>query len=619
MKRTFTYKDDKSDKFWAIEVQGNEFTVTYGKTGTNGQTQTKTFADAAACKKEADKLIAEKVKKGYAESGGKQPAPESSMPAEKKPDKAEAKPAAGPSASGGVTQEDFYGEWADSDGSTYTINANSFEFAFKKDKRLYLKVSPLQWSALEPEKGRYPFGFIAKGVSSGAYDRSGYEFFKTGVEFEHRFYITKDKQTIKIVRGGYFIDASAKRLEAAQMQQEEKQAEKTAARAALMENRKPFSLTYIDCPTNQFNFEDLSGIESYKNYLIVNQRLRLTLWDMSNPTDIKLINEIPYPRPFWANRLIDNQLIIWGSPDKENNKTAIIVMDISNPQNIKREGEYTLEAGVIEIVKSRGRLLAITSAGICDFQAGKILCKIADMPGKVFEKYRNKKSDPEIEKVANKIMTEVFGEMPEEVLKEVNRRKEKGFIDTAQWVSGYGFDSYPEDWIADDNWMVMAGPHRGVYIFKQMSDGALTLAKHIETQFFMPYMLHWDVPGKSFIICGGDHTILKFDMSVPEKTKRVKGAKTGEHSDLCSQYIRDGNTLLVFGITSSGTNATQDKLFLYEVDVSAEIPEILTKNEIKGFLRKGNSGFDHPRGMVRSGEYLVLCTDNRDLGVMKIS
>jgi len=54
MKRTFTYKDDKSDKFWAIEVQGNGFTVTFGQTGTAGQTQTKTFADEAACKKEAD-------------------------------------------------------------------------------------------------------------------------------------------------------------------------------------------------------------------------------------------------------------------------------------------------------------------------------------------------------------------------------------------------------------------------------------------------------------------------------------------------------------------------------------------------------------------------------------
>ncbi|EMJ49821.1 WGR domain protein [Leptospira santarosai str. HAI1349] len=34
MKHRLTFKDDKSDKFWNIEVGGTSFTVTYGKTGT---------------------------------------------------------------------------------------------------------------------------------------------------------------------------------------------------------------------------------------------------------------------------------------------------------------------------------------------------------------------------------------------------------------------------------------------------------------------------------------------------------------------------------------------------------------------------------------------------------
>ncbi|MGQ2850716.1 WGR domain-containing protein, partial [Leptospira interrogans] len=36
MNHQLTFKDDKSDKFWNIEVSGNSFTVTYGKTGTSG-------------------------------------------------------------------------------------------------------------------------------------------------------------------------------------------------------------------------------------------------------------------------------------------------------------------------------------------------------------------------------------------------------------------------------------------------------------------------------------------------------------------------------------------------------------------------------------------------------
>ena len=67
MKRTFVYTDEKSNKFWTIEVAGNSYTVNYGRVGTAGQTQTKEFADDAACQKAADKLIAEKIKKNYIE------------------------------------------------------------------------------------------------------------------------------------------------------------------------------------------------------------------------------------------------------------------------------------------------------------------------------------------------------------------------------------------------------------------------------------------------------------------------------------------------------------------------------------------------------------------------
>jgi uncharacterized protein (TIGR02996 family) len=66
--RTFTFSDVKSHKFWNIELQGNSFTVTYGRQGTTGQTQTKKFDSAAAAQKEHDKLIKEKLSKGYVET-----------------------------------------------------------------------------------------------------------------------------------------------------------------------------------------------------------------------------------------------------------------------------------------------------------------------------------------------------------------------------------------------------------------------------------------------------------------------------------------------------------------------------------------------------------------------
>ncbi|HFO7404806.1 TPA: DUF4132 domain-containing protein [Escherichia coli] len=65
--RHFIYQDEKSHKFWAMKQQGNELHISWGKVGTNGQSQVKSFADAVAAEKAELKLIAEKVKKGYVE------------------------------------------------------------------------------------------------------------------------------------------------------------------------------------------------------------------------------------------------------------------------------------------------------------------------------------------------------------------------------------------------------------------------------------------------------------------------------------------------------------------------------------------------------------------------
>lgn len=72
--RTFVFQDAKSNKFWNIDFQGTSFTVTFGKSGSAGQTQTKDFADEAKARKAHDKLIAEKLAKGYVETTAK-PAP----------------------------------------------------------------------------------------------------------------------------------------------------------------------------------------------------------------------------------------------------------------------------------------------------------------------------------------------------------------------------------------------------------------------------------------------------------------------------------------------------------------------------------------------------------------
>ncbi len=65
--RQFEYRDDKSAKFWNIAVDGSDMTVTFGKIGTAGQTQIKSFDSETECQKQAEKLVREKTKKGYVE------------------------------------------------------------------------------------------------------------------------------------------------------------------------------------------------------------------------------------------------------------------------------------------------------------------------------------------------------------------------------------------------------------------------------------------------------------------------------------------------------------------------------------------------------------------------
>jgi predicted DNA-binding WGR domain protein len=63
----FEFVGGASKKFWEISVTGNSFTVRFGRIGTAGQAQTKSFADDATAKREAEKLVAEKLRKGYVE------------------------------------------------------------------------------------------------------------------------------------------------------------------------------------------------------------------------------------------------------------------------------------------------------------------------------------------------------------------------------------------------------------------------------------------------------------------------------------------------------------------------------------------------------------------------
>ena len=65
--RRFEFAEGTSSKFWEISAQGKEVTVRYGRIGSEGQSNVKSFPNEAAAAAHVEKLIREKTGKGYCE------------------------------------------------------------------------------------------------------------------------------------------------------------------------------------------------------------------------------------------------------------------------------------------------------------------------------------------------------------------------------------------------------------------------------------------------------------------------------------------------------------------------------------------------------------------------
>jgi len=65
--RRFEFVGGNSAKFWEIAQQGSNVTVRYGRLGTAGQETHKGFTDKPSAIKYAQKLVAQKLAKGYVE------------------------------------------------------------------------------------------------------------------------------------------------------------------------------------------------------------------------------------------------------------------------------------------------------------------------------------------------------------------------------------------------------------------------------------------------------------------------------------------------------------------------------------------------------------------------
>lgn len=189
--REFEYADGKSFKFWKIELQGGAVVTRYGRIGSEGQETKKSFDTPEKAQKEYDKLVAEKLRKGYVEKTGSGQAKASAEPAKAGAKKSSTKkgqePAAAASADGELSPM-FFSTTRDGDFETLNNFLGERVADFREDKPIKGKKSVfrVRVSYEEEDEGGEPDfrkrlkAFLAsdtalttRGLILGAYDLEG--------------------------------------------------------------------------------------------------------------------------------------------------------------------------------------------------------------------------------------------------------------------------------------------------------------------------------------------------------------------------------------------------------------------------------------------------------------
>jgi WD40 repeat protein len=249
-------------------------------------------------------------------------------------------------------------------------------------------------------------------------------------------------------------------------------------------------LKYIDCATNDLDVRDIFGMFIHENYLLINQRMLLSVWDISDIRNIKNVYTFSAKNPLGAMKRFGTTLFFWRSMQDD----IIVALDISNPLNIKQLFEIKLQ--------NRIQLSSLV------YHNDKILA------------------------TGRKNIYEILKDGSSQLLFETE-------------------NSNVYDMIAHKNVLISAGSDDGFRFFELDGD-KLTLLKHITTQFAMTTSLSWAEPGKTLLVLGNHNEgVMKIDVSNPAKAKRGKNAKTG--IGLGDDYVREGDTLLILGSSIGGS------------------------------------------------------------------
>jgi hypothetical protein len=322
------------------------------------------------------------------------------------------------------------------------------------------------------------------------------------------------------------------------------------------------ALTYCSCPSTERKFGRIVAALSRENRLYVLENTRvLSSWDISSPREIKKLGELSLERTPVKIKLFGNALYVLRKPHWLNFKRSyyIDVIDVSNPASLSIKDQIKLDFAVSSLCADKdGSLLVTGEEGIYRIKAGS--------PSLVY----------------------AFGE---------ESRLGSGYVDIA--IQG--------------SFCFAAGDHEvGLYIFTILSEGKLSLLKHLPT----PGYLFTEAPvyfykGGEFVLFVRDETFVMADVKEPVKAKVLETVKI-PGLKLCGKIVPAGNEAWLFGLSRTA----QDEDILAVVDLRKTGPMLKTKISLTGYGR--GAANDDVKALFRQDNYLFVFTFNRGLGLFEI-
>jgi hypothetical protein len=332
-------------------------------------------------------------------------------------------------------------------------------------------------------------------------------------------------------------------------------------------------LKYVDCPSNKFSFDDeqyglFFGFLWDENTLIYNFRKKLSVFDISNPLDIKKINSIETPK-YYLNTMRAGNLIYLYTYKKSIEKIEYCIADLSDLKNITIAPPRLIAPGNTDLkdissmtLTPQGKLLAMAS-------------------------YEDQASDKDRIEL---VYIEDNGELT--LIEELN--------------------SFSGEMVLIGNLLIFVG-YEGVFLYSY-NEGKPVLLKHIRgEENHTPPPINMVLDNKYIVLVDDYESIQMIDIREPKKAKRLPKLKLPKYRTINPNFVVEGDTMFTVAMKN-------DKGKLLTIRLLSEGPVLYdeTPIDMQAWPKKQETDDDYPIALFKKGKYFIIVSAYRDIGVFEL-